>query len=197
MAGTNLIRKSYDWVLGWAEHPAGTWMLFMLAFAEASFFPVPPDVLLIALALGLRRRSLWFAFVCTLGSVLGGIAGYLIGWQFWDLVGQQVVDFYHGQAVMDQVKAWAQHYGFWGVFAAALTPIPYKIFTISAGLFKFNFLSFLVASITGRALRFFVVAGLIQWLGEPIRGFIDRWFNWLALAFVALLIGGVVVIGLF
>lgn len=193
--GGGYLRRLYDWVLGWAERPGGTWALFLLAFAEASFFPVPPDVLLIALALGLRRRAPWFALVCLAGSLLGGVTGYLIGWQFWDLAGQRLVDMYHGQAVMDKVQLWSDTWGFWGIFAAALTPIPYKIFTISAGLFKFNFLSFFVASIAGRGLRFFVVAGLIQFFGEPIRRFIDRWFNLLALAFVVLLVGGLLVLG--
>lgn len=184
-----MIRRLYDWVLSWADHKWSRPALFGLAFAEASFFPIPPDVLLIALAMGDRKKALRAAAICLAGSVLGGLFGYLIGWQFWGLVGERIVAFYHGEAVMLQVAAWAEQYGFWGVFAAALTPIPYKVFTISAGLLHFSLPLFVGASVLGRGLRFFVVAGLIQRFGEPIMGFIDRWFNWVALVFVILLVG--------
>jgi membrane protein YqaA with SNARE-associated domain len=185
-----MIRRLYDWVLSWAGHRWSRPALFALAFAEASVFPIPPDVLLIALALGERRRALQAAAICLAGSVLGGLFGYLIGWQFWTLAGERIVAFYHGEAVMAQVADWAGQYGFWGVFAAALTPIPYKIFTISAGVLSFSLPVFIGASVLGRGLRFFIVAGLIQRYGGAITGFIDRWFNWVALAFTVLLIGG-------
>ncbi len=191
-----MIRRLYDWVLSWAETPWGRPALFILAFAEASFFPIPPDVLLIALALGARRRAMQTAAICLAGSLAGGLFGYLIGYEFWDLAGQRLVELYHGEAVMQTIREWADRYGFWGVFAAALTPIPYKVFTISAGLFRFDLPLFMLASVLGRGLRFFVVAGLIQAFGEAITAFIDRWFNWLALAFTILLVGGFLLIKL-
>ncbi len=171
-------------------------MLFGLAFAEASFFPIPPDVLLIPLCLGDRRRSLQTAFICLIGSLLGGILGYFIGYAFFETWGQRLVELYHGEHLMETIKQWAGTYGFWGVFAAALTPIPYKIFTITAGLIKFSMPAFLLASVLGRGLRFFLLAGLVYIWGEAITGFIDRWFNWLVIAFTLLLVGGFVLLGL-
>jgi membrane protein YqaA with SNARE-associated domain len=192
-----VIRRLYDWVLGWADSPWGMPALFILAFAEASFFPVPPDVLLIALVLGNRSVALRAALLCLAGSLLGGLLGYWIGFASWDLIGAPLVAFYHGEHVMDKVKHWADLYGFWGVFLAALTPIPYKVFTISAGVFHFNLAEFIFASICGRGLRFGAVALLIRMFGEPVRGFIDRWFNALALAFGVLLVGGFFLLSLF
>lgn len=192
-----MIRRLYDWVLSWAESPWGLPALFILAFAEASFFPVPPDVLLIALVLGNRNLALRAALLCLLGSLMGGLLGYWIGYASWDIIGEPLVQFYHGEAVMEKVRIWADLYGFWGVFLAALTPIPYKVFTISAGLFHFPLLEFVVASILGRGLRFGAVALMIRFFGEPVTTFIDRWFNWLALAFGILLVGGFFLLSLF
>lgn len=189
-----LIKKLYDWVLHWAETPQAVPALFLLAFAESSFFPIPPDVLLIALALSIPVRSFRFAFFCTLGSVLGGILGYSIGYYGYETVGKPIVDFYHGQEVMASIKTKYDTYGFLGILIAAITPIPYKIFTIASGVFHFNFLSFVSASIIGRAFRFFVVAGLIWKFGPSIRTFIDKYFNLLMVVFTILLILGFVVV---
>ena len=189
-----LIKKLYDWVLHWAETPQAVPALFLLAFAESSFFPIPPDVLLIALALSIPARSFRFAFFCTLGSVLGGILGYSIGYYGYETVGKPIVDFYHGQEVMASIKIKYDTYGFLGILIAAITPIPYKIFTIASGVFNFNFLSFVSASIIGRAFRFFVVAGLIWKFGPSIRAFIDKYFNLLMVIFTILLILGFVVV---
>ncbi len=190
----NIVRRLYDWVLHWAETPYGTVALFALAFAESSFFPVPPDVLLIALAISIPARAFRYALICTLGSLIGGVVGYSLGYFAYEGVGRPIVEFYHGQALMAQIKTKYDLYGFWGVLVAAITPIPYKIFTISSGVFRFNFQEFLAASIIGRSLRFFVVAALIWRFGAPIRDFIDRYFNRLSIAFTVLLIGGFVVI---
>ncbi|RMF07376.1 MAG: DedA family protein [Candidatus Neomarinimicrobiota bacterium] len=199
----NWLRRMYDWVLHWAETPYGPAALGCLAFAEASFFPVPPDVLLIALALGARRRALWFATLTSVASVSGAILGYGIGyfawWQspgsfsglahfFFDTIpGFSVEGFYHIQSLYE---AW----NFWIIFTAGFTPIPYKVFTITAGAFQINFFWFLVASIVSRSARFFLVGGLIWWFGDPIRHFIDRYFNKLAIVFTALLLGGFLLI---
>ena len=188
------LKRMYDWVLHWADTPYGTPALFVLAFAESSFFPVPPDVLLIALALGLPKRSMRFALICALGSVLGGMLGYGIGYYGYEAVGRPIIDFYHGQEVMAKIQAQYDQYGFWGVLVAAVTPIPYKVFTISSGFFKFDFMSFIAASVIGRSLRFFLVATLIWKFGPTIKDFINRYFNILTIVFMALLAGGFVLL---
>lgn len=189
-----LIKKLYDWVLHWAETPYGIPALFLLAFAESSFFPVPPDVLLIALAISISKKSFKYATICTVGSVLGGIVGYGIGLHGYEMVGKPIVEFYHGQEKMDMIKELYTQYGFWGILFAAVTPIPYKVFTIASGVFKFDFLLFVIASVIGRATRFFVVAGLIWKFGPPIRDFIDKYFNILCFVFMILLVGGFIAI---
>ena len=190
----NIIRRLYDWVLHWAETPYGMWALFLIAFAESSFFPIPPDVLLIALAISIPTRAFHFAMVATIGSLIGGIAGYGIGMFGYDSIGRPIVEFYHGQEIMQAIKEWYDKYGFWAVLGAAITPLPYKIFTISSGMFSFDFFQFMIASIIGRSVRFFAVAGLIWKFGKPIKGFIDKYFNLLATLFIILLIGGFIII---
>ncbi len=190
----NIIRKLYDWVLHWAETPYGSWALFFLAFAESSFFPIPPDILLIALAISIPANALRYGLICTVGSLIGGVVGYEIGLIGYEVIGKPIVEFYHGQELMYTIKQKYDLFGFWGVLVAAITPIPYKIFTISSGVFEFNFLQFLLASIIGRSLRFFAVAGLIWKFGAPIKTFIDKYFNTLAVTFVVLLIGGFILI---
>ncbi len=189
-----IIKKLYDWVLHWAETPYAVPALFLLSFSESSFFPVPPDVLLIALAISIPQKSFKYAAICSVASVLGGILGYYIGVYGYEAVGKPIVDFYHGQETMDKDKMWYEQYGFWGILIAAITPIPYKVFTIASGVFKFDFLSFLSASIIGRSFRFFVVAGLIWKFGPVIKKFIDKYFNLLSFAFIVLLVGGFILI---
>jgi membrane protein YqaA with SNARE-associated domain len=192
-----LVRRIYDWVLGWAETPYGIPALFILAFAESSFFPVPPDVLLIALALAAPARSFKFAFYAMLASVLGGMLGYAIGVWGYQAIGADIVAFYDGEAVMEKVRVLYDEYGFWGILTAAITPIPYKIFTIASGVFAFDFASFTIASVLGRSVRFFLVAGLIWKVGPSIKNFIDSYLNLLAFLFVVLLIGGFAIISYF
>lgn len=184
------MRKLYDWVLHWAATPYGKPALFLLAVAESSFFPVPPDILLIALALGASKRSMHFALICTAGSMLGGVIGYGIGYYGYEAIGQPIIELYNGQPVMDKVQGLYDEYGFWGVLVAAITPIPYKVFTISSGFFRFDFWAFSLASLIGRSFRFFLVAGLIWKFGPPIKSFIDRYFNALLVVFTILLVGG-------
>lgn len=188
------IKQLYDWVLHWAETPYAVPALFILAFAESSFFPVPPDVLLIALAISIPRKSFKYAAICLVGSVLGGILGYGIGLYGYETLGKPIIELYHGQEVMNTIKLKYDQWGFWGILFAAVTPIPYKVFTIASGVFKFDFLLFIVASVIGRGLRFFVVAGLIWKFGKPIRKFIDKYFNLLAFIFCVLLIFGFLLI---
>lgn len=181
-------------MLSWAQTPYAVPALFLLAFAESSFFPIPPDVLLITLAISIPARAFRYAAVCTAGSVLGGIVGYMIGHYGYEAIGRPIVHFYHGESVMDAIKVQYDQHGFWGILVAAVTPIPYKVFTIASGVFRFDFGSFVTASVLGRSTRFFVVAALIWRFGPAMRDFIDKYFNWLSYAFMALLIGGFILV---
>ncbi len=188
------LRWLYDWVLHWAYTPYGAPALALLAFAESSFFPVPPDVLLLALCLAAPQRAFWFATVSSIGSVVGGIGGYLIGWFVWEEVHPFFFHYVFSHAIFDRVGGLYQQHAFWAVFTAGFTPIPYKVFTIAAGVFKINFLEFVLASAFSRSARFFLVAGLIRVFGPPIKTFIDKYFNLLSLVFAALLFGGFIVV---
>ncbi|MFW6133251.1 MAG: YqaA family protein [Planctomycetota bacterium] len=202
----HLHRRLYDWTLAWAYRPSAAVALFVLSFAESSFFPVPPDVLLMPLVLGNRRRWLRYAATCSVASVLGAVAGFLIGWLAWDggvsrLFFQYVPGF--TRQVHHDVSGMYDQYNFWIVFAAGFTPIPFKVITVTAGVFGTGagvaspplfFTVFLVAATVSRSTRFFLVAGLMRVFGPRITPFIERYFNWLALLFVALLVGGFVVI---
>ena len=194
MTKRSLMRRLYDWVLHWAETPYGTLALVLLAFAESSFFPVPPDVLLIALAISIPRRAFFYATAAAVASVLGGILGYFIGMALMEVVGWKIIHFYHAEDLFEQLFETFKRYNFWAVLTAALTPIPYKVFTISAGAAKAQFSIFMIASVLGRSLRFFTVSALIYFFGKRIKDFIDRYFNLLSVLFVILLIGGFVLI---
>ena len=182
----------YDWVLHWADTPYGPLALGGLAAAEASFYPIPPDPLLMALCLGAPKRSLRFAAITTGASVLGGIVGYLIGAGAWHLLGDFFFTYVPG--VTPEAFEWMQDFfvrwGFWAVFLAGLTIIPYKVFTLSAGVFSIGFPIFLLASVLSRGLRFFLVAGLIYRFGTPVSRFIDRYFNLLTWVFGFLVVLG-------
>ncbi len=186
----SILRRMYDWTLSWAEHPAGAWALFFIALLESSIFPIPPDVLLIALCVGGVAKSYRFALICTAGSLVGGVIGYGIGYWAFELIGQPIVRAYHGEAVMERIQYWYDTYGFLGNLIAAVTPIPYKVFTIASGAFKFSFVEFMVASLIGRSLRFFAVATALYFFGAQIRSAIDKYFNLFAWAFMVLLIAG-------
>jgi membrane protein YqaA with SNARE-associated domain len=192
----NVVRRLYDWVLHWAETPYGPIALFVLAMAESSFFPIPPDPLLIALCLGAAGKSLRFAALATLASVVGGVIGYGLGAGFWHVAEGWFFSYVPGVTpeAFDRVQALYDRYDFWAVFLAGLTPIPYKVFTLSAGVFSVNFFVFVVASVLSRGLRFYVLAALIYRFGRPIARFIDRYFDILATAFGVLLVAGFLVI---
>ena len=190
----NYVRRLYDWVLSFSESAYGTLALFLIAVAESSFFPVPPDVLLLALAVGAPHRALWFALVCTLGSVLGAAIGYLLGMEFYELIGKQIIEIYGAQGRYDQVAGLYREWDAIAVAVAGFTPIPYKVFTIAAGAFEINFTTFILTSLVSRGARFFLVGGLIRWLGPGIKRLIDRYFNLLTVLFVILLVGGFVII---
>jgi membrane protein YqaA with SNARE-associated domain len=191
-----LLRKLYDWVLHWADTPYGPLALFLLALAESSFFPVPPDALLIALCLGAIKKSWRFALYASVASIIGGIIGYFIGYGIWGIVDSFFFKYVPGftESLFQRVMVNYNEYGFWYVFLAGFTPIPYKVFTIASGVFKLNFFLFLLASTVSRSLRFFAVAALFRKFGPGIKGFIDKYFNLLAILFFILLIGGFLVI---
>jgi len=191
-------RRLYDWVLHWADTPHAVVALMLLSMAEASFFPIPPDVLLIAMCLGAPRRSFKFALYCSLASVVGGMIGYAIGYAAWASLDQIFYAYVPGftPESFAHVQELYNEHGVLIVFTAGFTPIPYKLFTITSGVMSLDLLPFAGASAIGRAGRFFLVAGLIFAFGKPIKSFIDRYFNLLVVAFTVLLVGGFAVLKL-
>ncbi|MFC1675741.1 YqaA family protein [Planctomycetota bacterium] len=193
-------RRLYDWVIHFAHTKHGVTALFILSFAESSFFPVPPDVLLGPLALGAPKKWFKFALACSIASVLGGIVGYCIGMFLWSMIGEWVIAHLSWAGLTEvnfaKFQSWYDKYDFNIVFLCGFTPLPYKVCTISAGVAKISFPLFLIASTVSRSARFFIVAGLMGWKGESIRPFVEKYFNWLSLAFGVLLIGGFAVIKL-
>jgi len=187
-----MLRRLYAWVLHWADHRWALPALAVLAFAESSFFPIPPDVLLIALTLGRPERAWLYALTCSLASVAGGALGYAIGALLWEVSKDWFIPLVFRQEVFDHVGALYQDNAFLAIFTAAFTPIPYKVFTVAAGVFheQVGLGVLLLASAMGRPARFFLVAGLLKWQGERMKHFIDKYFDWLAIAFVVLLVGG-------
>ena len=189
------IRRLYDWTLSWADRPGGTQALFWIAFIESSFFLIPPDLLLIALCFGARKKWAKYAFVCTAGSVLGGIAGWLIGWGLRESVALPLMNFFDGSGhTREKIEAWYNAYGFLGILVAAITPIPYKVFTVFSGMMNYSLPLLVAASIIGRGFRFFVVAAIIRAFGPTVKPFIDKHLEWCFIAATALLIGGFVAI---
>jgi len=183
------LKRLYNWVLSWANTPYGTPALFLLAFTEASFFPVPPDVLLISLGLSEPKNAFYYATICTLGSVLGGIFGYFLGLNFWELA-KNILFFYIDYDKFIMVKDYFIKYEAWAIGIAGFTPIPYKVFTILAGFFQSNFLIFVFMSVISRGARFFILSSLIYKFGFPIRTFIDKYFNlltWIVIVFFIIL----------
>jgi membrane protein YqaA with SNARE-associated domain len=189
--------RMYDWVLKWAAHKHAQTALFVISFAEASFFPVPPDVLLIAMSVAKVKKAMRYALICSVASILGGMLGYVIGLVFWELVSDLFYRWVPGftPEVYEKVAGLYDRYSFWIVFAAGFTPIPYKVFTICAGVAQINFPVFLLASAIGRSARFFLVAGLIRLLGPRVLPFVEKYLGWLTVAFVVLLLLGFVLIG--
>jgi len=191
-------RRLYDWVIHWSDTKHAQAALFLLSFAESSFFPVPPDVLLAAMSLGVPKKWFRFALICSIASVLGGILGYCIGMFLWSLISPWA--FAHlgfiglTEPNFAKFHTWYDKYDFWIVFTCGFTPLPYKVCTISAGVAAISFPGFLIASALSRSARFFIVAGLLGWKGERIKPVLEKYFNWFSFAFVFLLIAGFVVI---
>ena len=179
-----------DWVVGWAQSPGGTTALFVIAFAESSFFPIPPDVLLITMALINPDAAFVLALVCSAGSVFGGMFGYLIGW----VGGRPLLHKVFSESKIQMVKSAFEKYEVWAIAVAGFTPIPYKVFTLSAGTFEIPFKPFAAVSAISRSARFFLVAGVIYLWGEPMKHLLVKYFNWFSIVFMVLLIGGFVLL---
>ena len=197
-----VLRKIYNWVLHWADTPHGLIALFILSFSEASFFPVPPDVLLIVLILGRREQALKFAVICSIASIAGGFVGYSIGhFIWWDGTNyNSFANFFFNnvpgftEALFQKIQSQYNHYGFIIIFTAGFTPIPFKIITISAGAFNISLPLFLFASTISRSGRFFLVSFIIWKFGDTINSFIGRHFNLLSMLFVVILVGSYLII---
>ena len=194
-----MITNLYDSCVKFARHKFSKYLLAFIAFIESSIFPIPPDVLLIALALGMQSKALYFAFICSMASILGGMLGYAIGYfTWWNNIGEYssvaLFFFNHIPGFSTELFTAIQQkfdlYNFFIVFTAGFTPIPFKIITISAGAFNINFPMFVIASTISRSARFFLVAFLIKKYGKPITAFIDKYFNILSIVFTIVLIGG-------
>jgi membrane protein YqaA with SNARE-associated domain len=188
------LRRIYNWTISWSDRPGGAWALFAIAVVESSVFPIPPDVLLLALAVGAPRRALWFAAICSAGSVLGGMIGYWIGYSAWHAVKGFFIPYVFSQGAFDTVQQLYQGNAFVAILSAAFTPIPYKVFTIAAGVFEVGFLTLVVASILGRSARFFMVAGAIFLFGAQVKAWIEKYFDWLAWLLLILGVAGFVAI---
>ncbi len=185
-----MMRSLYDWMMRQAASERAPTALFWVSFIESSVFPIPPDVMLIPMAIANRLKAWWYATMATIGSVLGGLLGYAIGYFLFDMVGQPILSFYGYGDKFQEFAAQYNEYGAWIVFMAGLTPFPFKVITIASGTTSMNIFVFLLASIVGRASRFFAVAALLYFFGQPIREFIERYFGILTVLFFVLLVGG-------
>ncbi|OYW55903.1 MAG: cytochrome B [Hyphomicrobium sp. 32-62-53] len=185
-----MMRSLYDWMMRQAASDRAPTALFWVSFIESSVFPIPPDIMLIPMAIANRLKAWWYATVATVGSVLGGLLGYAIGYFLFDLVGQPILGFYGYGDKFQEFAGQYNEYGAWIVFMAGLTPFPFKVITIASGTTSMNIFVFILASIVGRASRFFAVAALLYFFGQPIREFIERYFGILTVLFFILLVGG-------
>lgn len=170
------------------------WALAGVSFAESSFFPIPPDIMLIPMVLSQPRKAWWYATIATVASVIGGLLGYAIGYYLYDAIGEPILKFYGREHALDAFQTFVQEYGVTAVIVKGMTPIPYKVVTIAAGVGKMDILAFVGASIVARAMRFYLVASLLYFFGEPIRSFIEGRLALVTTAFLVLLIGGFVAV---
>ncbi len=187
----SFIYRSKEWMEGFATRPGALLAIFLISFAESSFFPIPPDVLLIAIAIAQPKVSFKAALWCSVGSVMGGVLGYGIGYFLMESVGNSIVNFYNAHQVWAKVvETYNGEVGMWFLAGAAFSPIPYKISTIAAGATHMDIIPFILISSIGRAARFFLVAGVIYFIGPTAKGFIDKYFDKLSIAFIVLLVLG-------
>src|SRR5262245_18611579 len=185
-----MIRRLYDWMMRMAQHPQALRVLAAVSFAESSFFPIPPDAMIVPMVLATPARAWAIAGVCTLASVIGGFFGYAIGYFVFEAVGEAIVRFYGLQAALTEFQDQFARWGLWIILIKGLTPIPYKLVTFASGVAKFDLAVFGLASLVTRGVRFFLVAGLLRLYGAPIRDFIERYLTWVTTAFVVLVVSG-------
>lgn len=185
-----MLRRLYDWTLSLASGPRAPVALGTVSFIESSVFPIPPDILLIPMVIARPQKAWWFAFLCTITSVLGGLAGYLIGSLLFDQIAQPILEFYGYMEKFGHFQDVFNEWGWWFVFIAGLTPFPYKVITIASGATGLPLPVFMMASIVSRGIRFFILAGLLRIMGEPIRAFVEKRLGLVFTIFVVLLVGG-------
>ncbi len=188
------VKNIYDWCMRLVSGKYALPALCVVSFVESSFFPIPPDILLIPLVLAQRKAALKIAFWTTLSSVVGGLFGYFIGYFLYDTVGIAILNFFHYTQKFEEFRHLYNDWGAWIVFGAGITPFPYKIITIASGVTHLNLTVFIVASIIARGIRFYLIAGLLQKFGEPMKNYIEKNLGWLSVLFFLLLVGGFVLI---
>lgn len=184
----------YGKVMQWSKHPHAEKFLGGVSFIESSFFPIPTSLMLAPMVMANRARAWWLASLATCTSVLGGIFGYLIGYFLFEQLGQSILDFYQLQEEFITMKGWFDQYGVWLVLLAGLTPLPYKLFTITSGVLGIGLIPFTLASIVGRASQFFLVAGLLWWGGEKIEPILHKWMEWIGWGVLAVAVAGYLIL---
>jgi membrane protein YqaA with SNARE-associated domain len=189
-----MMRRIYDWMMRMAADKRAPWALALVSFIESSFFPIPPDVMLIPMVLSRREKAWWYATIATVASVFGGLLGYAIGYYFYDAVGLPILRFYGREHALDTFIEFVHTYGVPAVIIKGMTPIPFKVVTIAAGVAKMDLAAFIGASIVARSMRFYLVAALLYFFGDPIREFVERRLTVVTTMFVLLLVGGFVAI---
>ena len=197
MIFTDFIHRIYDWIIRLSGNNNALVWLFIISFVESSFFPIPPDIMLIPMILATPKKAWKIAGVCTVASVIGAYLGYIIGIYFFQLIAEPLLNFYGYLEKFNEFKKLYEEYGAWIVFGAGITPFPYKIITIASGVVHLNLAVFTVASVIARGLRFFLIAWLLKTYGEKMRLFIEKNLGWLSVLFLLLLFGGFLLIKLF
>ncbi len=188
-------RDLYNWTLEQSSKKYASWFLAFISFIESSFFPIPPDIILIPMIIAKRTKAFILASICTIFSVIGGLFGYFIGFALFNSVGLILVNFYGMNDYIESLKEYYNNYGVWFVLIAGFTPLPFKIITIASGLFQLNLIVFILCSLIARGSRFYLIAVLLYIFGETIKKFIEKYFNILTILFFILLIGGVLFLG--
>ena len=190
MSFNKLVRGVYNYMLNLSASKHAMWFLFLVAFAESSFFPIPPDVMIIPMVLAMPKNAFKIAGIATVASVFGGCFGYIIGAGFFELIAEPILNMYNAMDKFKEFETYYHEYGAWIVFGAGITPFPYKIITIASGAVHLDFMVFTIASVLARGLRFYLVAWLLKKYGEPMKAFIEKNLGWLSILFLLLLIGG-------
>ncbi len=190
----NILRRLYSWTIKKAEHKNASWFLSLVSFTESSFFPIPPDILLIPMILAKRLNAWLYATICTLSSVAGGVLGYIIGYYFYSSIGLVIVELYGLSDSFNIFENYYNEYGLWIVLGAGFTPFPFKFITIASGVFNLNIVFFIFVALIGRGLRFYLVALLLYTFGNTIKNLIDKYFNLVTALFFILLILSILLI---